>query len=62
MNDFTKESITTHMQGCQKCQKCHSKINDTAAIFWNSQCTKIIETRASCSNKTCDYILVIKNE
>ena|GEM_PF-5728186 len=59
MNDFTKDNITTLTQSCQK---CHSKLCDTAAVFWNEDRTKIIETRCSCSNRMCDYILVIKNE
>jgi hypothetical protein len=59
MNDLAKQNITAYMQ---KCQKCHSKLHDTAAVFWNKDHTKIIETRASCSNLTCDYILVIRNE
>ncbi len=44
------------------CAKCNKKLNDTAAIFWNNDFTKIVETRASCSSRDCDYVLVIKNE
>ena len=58
MNDFTNK-ITMDIP---KCNKCNSKLSDTAAVFWNNDYTKIIETQASCSSRTCDYILVIKNE
>lgn len=44
------------------CLKCGNKLNDTCAIFWNKERTKIIETRCSCSNNLCDYIWVHKSE
>jgi predicted Zn-ribbon and HTH transcriptional regulator len=59
MNDFTKEELTIH---AALCQKCGYKMNDTAAVFWNKEMTKIIEWRASCSNRCCDYVLVSKND
>lgn len=59
MNDFTKEELTVY---ASKCPKCSSKMSETAAVFWAKDYSKIIETRSSCSNRTCDYVLVMKNE
>lgn len=59
MNNFTEEELGIQIP---KCPKCGNKLADTAAIFWNREMTKIIESRAYCSNKFCDYLLVNKYE
>ena len=59
MNDFTKEELISVIP---LCLKCGNKLNDTAAIFWNKDMNKIIEQRASCSNRLCDYVLVNRYE
>jgi len=58
MNDFTKE-LTMHNPVCPT---CNNRLNDTAAIFWNNEFTKIIETRTPCSNRCCEYVRVTKDE
>lgn len=44
------------------CPECGSKLSDTAAVFWSRDMMKIIEWRASCSNRTCRYVMVHKDE
>ncbi len=62
MKNSTKDIIGEITIGLPKCTECECDLADTAAIFWNKEQTKIIEQRAYCSNRSCDYVLVTKCE